>query len=110
MAGRLGFAPYDFVDYAPTPAPQFNGGQYTGDACRAGAGWCAVPVKPEAGSMNTVTLASARPPPGAMQQPASNLRQGNNLYEPPGYGLEYGFIRCPVAAPQQQQAPRPSRG
>ena len=93
MSSKLQFAAYNFKDYTPTPDPPYNAGLYTGDPCKQGAGWCPVPIKADASAYMEM-LASANPPPGAMQQPVSATRPGNNYYEPPNYTTVEGFIRC----------------
>jgi hypothetical protein len=95
---KLGFSPHDFAPANDRP-PMYNAGQYTGEPCAPGAGWCPVPMKPNAGWLVATGLLSANPPPGATTQPASLHRPGNNSYAPPAsYGLEHGFIRCPPSA------------
>ena len=89
-------APLKFSSFeskeTPAPAPRANGGLYTGEPCKQGAGWCAVPVVADAMLLRT-TLASARPPPGATQQPWSQPRPGNNAYAPEY--TEFKGLRCP---------------
>jgi hypothetical protein len=76
----------------PLPPPRPNGGWFTGEACRPGGGWCSVPVTPDALALRD-TLRSANPPPGAIRQPTSDHRPGNNDYRP-DY-IEFNGLRCP---------------
>jgi hypothetical protein len=74
------FLKYAMVDSAPVPnkQPQVNGGLYTGEPFQAGAQWANVPVVPDAVVLVQQNLASANPPPGAMNHVPSTLRPGNN--------------------------------
>lgn len=63
---------------APSP-PQHNGGLYTGEPFLKNAPWANVPVVPDAGAMNFVTLSSAGPAPyGRYHLPGGGIRPGNN--------------------------------
>lgn len=60
------------------PPFRLNGGWFTGEPFRKGAGWADVPVLPEAGYMISTNLKSADPPPGATSQYVGVPRPGNN--------------------------------
>ena len=65
------------------PPQRLNGGWFTGEPFRKGAGWATVPVIPEAGHMTSDTLLSANPPPGATTQSVGYPRAGNNCQTMP---------------------------
>lgn len=70
---------YSYIDTTqPTqlPARKVNGGLYTGD--KAAGDWGNYPVLPESHILTTKNLLTAGPPQGAIQQPVSTLRPGNN--------------------------------
>jgi hypothetical protein len=73
--GEYNFAKFGYI---PVPETSKNGGLYTGEEVHKGATYGAIPVKPDAFYMNNITLMSANPPPGAMQQAVDNTRPGNN--------------------------------
>lgn len=75
----LAFCP---IDPAPVgiPPPRPNGGLYTGEPFRPGAGWANVPTVPDSIALLRNTLASANPPPGAAHQVPLDARPGNNTY------------------------------
>jgi hypothetical protein len=60
------------------PEPSINGGLYTGEPFAEGAQYADIKVQPDAFFMNHITLQSANPPPGAMEQAVDNDRPGNN--------------------------------
>lgn len=81
----------------PLPPPRLNGGWFTGEPFRKGAGWADVPVRPESGSMMSDTLLSAHPPPGAEAHTPGFPRPGNNCQTMPNVrklSAPYNTIAC----------------
>ena len=69
---------FEKFGYMKPPKPSPNGGLYTGEAFKKGSTYADVKVTPDAFFMNNFTLASAKPPPGAMGQATDSVRPGNN--------------------------------
>jgi hypothetical protein len=69
---------FEKFGYMGVPPPSKNGGLYTGEEFAKGAQYADVKVTPDAFYMNNVTLKSANPPPGAMEQSDHDVRPGNN--------------------------------
>jgi hypothetical protein len=84
---------FEKFGYMKAPEPSKNGGLYTGEAFAEGATYGDVKVIPDAFYMNNVTLASANPPPGAMQQAVHQSRPGNNQQHVSNYDT-YRSIYC----------------
>jgi hypothetical protein len=77
-AGKYTEYNFETTGYQPIPKASKNGGHYTGEPFAKGAGYAPVQVKPDAFFMNSQTLKSAKPPPGALHQAAHTTRPGNN--------------------------------
>ena len=74
--------PFTYIDYTspvPAPPPSLNGGLYTGEPFREGAGWANVYVRPDADAyaQNLLQNSQTPPPPGAQIIPTT-VRPGNN--------------------------------
>lgn len=83
---------YAFIDWTSpvhVPERQVNGGLYMGEAAKGA--WGSVPVVPEAHILSTQTILSANPPKGAISQPGSQERPGNNRVTHPYHGSVPGM-------------------
>jgi hypothetical protein len=81
----------------PPPPPVLNGGLYTGEPFRKGAGYGNVPVVPDADYLIHHNLRSANPPGAALTQYPGGDRAGNNYQSMPGVravGGSWGVARC----------------
>ena len=88
--------PFSPVDPTPVaiPPPRLNGGLYTGEPFRAGAGWAAVPTVPDSIALIQNTLPSANPPPGIVgRQVPLDARPGNNSYVVSYESLGFGPLQ-----------------
>jgi len=77
------FDGFEKQQYKPVglPAQPAHGGLF--NSASTGKDWHAIPVAPEMSAM-MANLASANPPPGAMQQFIGTERPGNNSVQLPG--------------------------
>ena len=77
-AGKFTEYNFESTGYQPIPTASPNGGHYTGEPFAKDAAYGSVDVKPDAFFMNSQTLKSASPPPGALHQATDTKRPGNN--------------------------------
>lgn len=94
------------------PPPSLNGGLYTGEPFRQGAGHANIPIIPDAGFMTHYALRSANPPEEALYQYPASIRPGNNTPIMPGVNKyadgKYGIYcqNAPRKTPKPCKCPK----